>query len=231
MTKASLTTRRKWPLPLRILFARPRLLVSILVGLGVLALLPLYSEQLRGVTRILVGWDIGVALYLILAFWMIAKSDVAQIHRQSLAQDEGSFAILVLTIVSAAASVGAVFAWLEYATRDETFTMPGLIFLLLTIMLSWTFIHTMFALHYAHEYYAEHGKRGGGLIFPRDHEPDYWDFVYLAFSIGTATSVSDVEVSSKRIRLTVTVHGVVAFFFNVTVIALTVGLVGDAVQN
>ena len=161
---------------------------------------------------------------------MIANSDVAQIHRQSLAQDEGSFAILVLTIVSAAASVGAVFAWLEYATRDETFTAPGLLFLLVTIMLSWTFIHTMFALHYAHEYYAEHGK-GGGLVFPRDHEPDYWDFVYLAFSVGTATAVSDVQVTSKRIRLTVLVHGIVAFFFNVTVLALTIGLVGDAVQR
>jgi uncharacterized membrane protein len=109
--------------------------------------------------------------------------------------------------------------------------LPVLAFLLLTIMMSWAFIHTMFALHYAHEFYAEHHKTGGGLIFPRDPEPTYWDFVYLAFSIGTATQVSDVEISSKRIRRTVTLHGIVSFFFNVTVIALTVGLVGDAIQN
>jgi uncharacterized membrane protein len=69
------------------------------------------------------------------------------------------------------------------------------------------------------------------LLFPRDPEPDYWDFVYLVFSVGTATQVSDVEISSKRIRRTVTALGIVAFFLNVTVIALTVGLVGDAVQN
>jgi uncharacterized membrane protein len=168
MTKAKLTKEQQWPMPLRILLARPRLIVSVLVGLFVVAMLPMYSEQFRDVTRILVGWDVGVALYLVLAFWMVANSDVAQIHRQSLAQDEGSFAILVLTIVSATASVGAVFAWIEYATREETFSAPGLIFLLVTIMLSWAFIHTMFALHYAHEYYAEHGKGGGGLIFPRD---------------------------------------------------------------
>ncbi|MFZ1070795.1 MAG: DUF1345 domain-containing protein, partial [Methyloceanibacter sp.] len=163
--------------------------------------------------------------------WMIAHSGVTEIHRQYLAQDEGGFAILVLTIVSACASVGAVFTWLEIATRAETFALPGLAFLLLTIMMSWAFIHTMFALHYAHEFYAEHHKTGGGLIFPRDPEPTYWDFVYLAFSIGTATQVSDVEISSKRIRRTVTLHGIIAFFFNVTVIALTVGLVGDAIQN
>lgn len=225
------TKAKKWPLLLRIVSARPRLFLSILTGFAVGALLPLYFTELRGVTRFLVAWDFGVGLYLILAFWMIAHSGVTEIHRQYLAQDEGGFAILVLTIVSACASVGAVFAWLEIATRAETFALPGLAFLLLTIMMSWAFIHTMFALHYAHEFYAEHHKTGGGLIFPRDPEPTYWDFVYLAFSIGTATQVSDVEISSKRIRRTVTLHGIVSFFFNVTVIALTVGLVGDAIQN
>jgi uncharacterized membrane protein len=221
------TKTKRWPLLLRIVSARPRLFLSILAGFAVGALLPLYVTELRGVTRFLVAWDFGVGLYLILAFWMIAHSGVTEIHRQYLAQDEGGFAILVLTIVSACASVGAVFAWLEIATRAETFALPGLAFLLLTIMLSWAFIHTMFALHYAHEFYAEHH----GLIFPHDPEPTYWDFVYLAFSIGTATQVSDVEISSKRIRRTVTLHGIVSFFFNVTVIALTVGLVGDAIQN
>ena len=231
MTKASLTTQRKWPMPLRVLLARPRLLISILVGIAVGVLLPYYFEDLPGVTQFLVSWDVGILLYLILAYWMIAHSSVAEIHRQYFLQDEGGFAILVLTIVSAAASVGAVFGWIEMATRAETFSMHGLVLMLLTISLSWAFIHTMFALHYAHEYYADHQPKGGGLIFPRDHEPDYWDFVYLAFSIGTATSVSDVEICSKRIRRTVLAHGIVSFVFNVTVIALTVGLVGDAVQN
>ena len=235
MTKASVTARRKWPL--NILLARPRLLISILVGIAVGVLLPRYFSELRGVTRFLVGWGVAVGLYLILAFWMVAHSTVADIHRQYLLQDEGGFAILVLTIVSAAASVGAVFGWIEMATRAETFSKHGLALMLLTIALSWAFIHTMFALHYAHEYYAEPRKSGdgrktgSGLIFPHDPEPTYWDFVYLAFSIGTATQVSDVEISSKRIRRTVTAHGIVAFFFNVTVIALTVGLLGDAIQT
>ncbi len=87
--------------------------------------MPLYVTELRGVTRFLVAWDFGVGLYLILAFWMIANSGVREIHRQYLAQDEGGFAILVLTIVSACASVGAVFAWLEIATRAETFALPA----------------------------------------------------------------------------------------------------------
>jgi uncharacterized membrane protein len=231
MTKASLTTQRKWPMPLRVLLARPRLLISILVGVAVAVILPYYFEDLPGVTQFLVSWDVGVGLYLILAFWMIAHSSVAEIHRQYFLQDEGGFAILVLTIVSACASVGAVFVWLEVTTRAETFATPGLAFLIVTIMLSWAFIQTMFALHYGHEYYAERHGRGEGLIFPHDPEPTYWDFVYFAFAIGTATQVSDVEISSKRIRRTVTLHGIVSFFFNVAVIALTVGLVGDAIQS
>ena len=205
------------------MFARPRLFLSILAGFVVLAILPVFSGHLRGVTRFLVGWDVGVGLYLALAFRTFVKSDAAHIHRQSLLQDEGGLVILVRTIVSAAASVGT--------TREETFAPPAIVFLLLTIMLSWVFIHTMFALYYAHAFYAKHRKDGGGLIFPGDPEPTYWDFVYLALSIGTATQVSDVEIFSKRIRRTVTVHGIVAFFFNVTVIALTVGLVGDAIRN
>ena len=57
MTKASVTARRKWPL--NILLARPRLLISILVGIAVGVLLPRYLSELRGVTQFLVGWDVA----------------------------------------------------------------------------------------------------------------------------------------------------------------------------
>jgi uncharacterized membrane protein len=231
MTQGRSASHSNWPKPLRIVFARPRLFLSIFVGIAVGALLPLYFSDLREATRLLIAWDIGVALYLALAYWMIAHSSASQTHRRSFQQDEGGFAILVLTIVAATASVGAVFAWLEAATRAETFAPANLLFLFVTILLSWAFIHTMFALHYAHEFYSARDKRGGGLNFPRDPAPDYLDFVYLAFSIGTSFEVSDVAITSKRIRRTVMVHGIVSFFFNVTLIALSVGLVGDAIQN
>jgi uncharacterized membrane protein len=231
MTKSRAAPKSNWPEPVRIIISRPRLFLSILVGLAVGILLPLYSSDVRGVTRFLVGWDVGITLYLALAFWMFAHSSAGQTHRRSFQQDEGGFAILVGTVVAASASVGAVIAWIEAATRAETFAPGSLIFLFVTILLSWAFIHTMFALHYAHEFYSANAKKGGGLIFPRDPAPDYLDFVYLAFSIGTSFEVSDVAITSKRIRRTVMVHGVVSFFFNVTLIALTVGLVGDGIQN
>src|SRR5215475_7783636 len=105
MTRAGVAARRKWLL--NIVLARPRLFVSVLIGLAVGVLLPLFFSDLRGVTQFIVGWDVGVGLYLVLAYWLIAHSSVAEIHRQYFQQDEGGFAILVLTIVSSAASVGA----------------------------------------------------------------------------------------------------------------------------
>ncbi|MGV1014388.1 MAG: DUF1345 domain-containing protein, partial [Methyloceanibacter sp.] len=102
--------------------------------------------------------------------------------------------------------------------------------LFLTTLLSWMLIHVMFALHYAHEYYAEHRGRGGGLRFPGRTEPNYWEFLYFAFAIGTSSAVSDVAVTSRTIRKTVTVHGMAAFVFNVTLIALTVSIAADAVK-
>jgi uncharacterized membrane protein len=98
-----------------------------------------------------------------------------------------------------------------------------------TIALSWAFIHTFFALHYAHDFYGEHGAKQGGLNFPGDDEPDYWDFVYFSFVIGMTSQVSDVTVTSKPIRQTVAAHGIVSFFFNVTLLALTVNIAASAI--
>ena len=112
----------------------------------------------------------------------------------------------------------------------ETIELRILALLFLTTLLSWTFIHMIFAVHYAHEYYASHRGKGGGLRFPGDPEPNYWDFQYFTFSIGTATQVSDVAVTSRTIRRTVTAHGMIAFVFNVTLIALTVSIASDAIS-
>jgi len=219
------------PRLLRIVQARPRLFSSIVLGLLVsvgLGVVP----SLRPVTRFLVGWDLGVGVYLALAAHMMSSSDIHRMRHRAVMEDEGQAAILGLTVAAALASMAAIFAQLGTGAAGDGGRSTGrLLFVAITIFLSWAFIHTMFALHYAHEFYSANAKKGGGLIFPRDPAPDYLDFVYLAFSIGTSFEVSDVAITSKRIRRTVMVHGVVSFFFNVTLIALTVGLVGDGIQN
>ena len=211
----------------RFLQARWRLLFSTVVCVLLVVFLP---ESYRLLSRLLMGWDAGIALYLTLVLWMFARSDVARMRREAALQDEGRFVIPILTVTAALASLAAIVFWLRTSSDTETIELRILALLFLTTLLSWTFIHMIFAVHYAHEYYASHRGKGGGLRFPGDPEPNYWDFQYFAFSIGTATQVSDVAVTSRTIRRTVTAHGMIAFVFNVTLIALTVSIASDAIS-
>jgi uncharacterized membrane protein len=211
----------------RFLQARWRFVFAVAVGTALGLFLP-GSYHLT--SRFLIGFDAGVALYLVLVVVMILRSDANRVRRESPLQDEGRIAIPILTVAAGIASLGAIVFWLRTASESET-VQPGLLALLfVTTLLSWLFIHTMFALHYAHEYYAEHRGKGGGMRFPGGGSPNYWDFIYFAFVIGTSTAVSDVAVTSDTIRKTVTAHGLVAFVFNVTMIALTVSIAGDAIS-
>src|SRR4029453_8050715 len=145
------------------------------------------------------------------------------IRRRAAVEDEGQWAILVLTVVAALASLAAIFAELGSAGRRPGQVAPAAV----TILLSWAFIHTIFALHYAHEFYDE--TDGGGLIFPGKDAPDYWDFIYFSFVIGMTSQVSDVGITSKRIRRTAAAHGIVSFIFNAALLALTVNIAASAI--
>ncbi|MEZ5873460.1 MAG: DUF1345 domain-containing protein [Hyphomicrobiales bacterium] len=161
---------------------------------------------------------------------MILHSDPSRLRNESSLQDDGRIAIPILTVIAAMASMGAIIFWLRAASQSQTIQPGALALLFLTTLLSWLFTHVMFALHYAHDDTSHRGK-GGGMHFPGRRQPDYWDFIYFAFVIGTSTAVSDVAVTSCTIRKTVTAaHGLVAFVFNVTMIALTVSIAGDAIS-
>jgi uncharacterized membrane protein len=202
---------------LRIIRVRPRLFLSALIGIIVAVLLP---TSLHVATRVLIGWDICAALYLILAFRIMATTDTDGMRRHAARQDEGRIAVLILTAVAALASLGAILAELGGANKAPAHLALAAV----TILLSWCFTHTIFALHYAYEYYDENGHRGGGLNFPGDEPPDYWDFLYFSLVIGMTSQVSDVAVTSNKIRRMVSGHGVVSFVFNATLLALTVNI-------
>ena len=221
---ASMIDRRGSVL-LRVVRSRPRLFISAAVA--VLASLALVLTAWRWPTRMLVGWDFGIVLYLVMTFQVMATSTVAHIRQHAAEQDEGQAAILILTVAAALASLAAIFA--ELGTSVAAARQPAHVALAaITTVLSWALIHTIFALHYAHEFYDV--TEGGGLAFPGgDPEPDYWDFVYFSFVIGMTSQVSDVGITSKQIRRTVAAHGVVSFVFNAALLALTVNLAASAI--
>jgi len=212
----------RWKL-LRIMRVRWRLFLATILGVLIFLLLP---PDWRLINRILTSWDIGIALYLLLALELTMRTDTNHIRKRCHFYDEGRIAIPVLTVIAALASMGAIFLQLTSAPVHHRFL--DLLFAMGTILLSWSFIQVMFAFHYAHEFYAEHRGAAGGLGFPGKDPPDYWDFLYFAFVIGMTSQVSDVTVRSRLMRRTVLAHGLLSFVFNFALLALTVNLAASA---
>jgi uncharacterized membrane protein len=202
---------------------RPRLVLA--TGVCVLAPL-LLPASLGAPTRALVAWDLGALLYLALALVLMLRGNVEEMRSRAQVEDDGAVAVLVLTLVAAAASVAAIVLELV-GSRDlpAASQRPHLALAVATILVSWFFVHTAFAIHYAHEYHVERdGPQHPALEFPGVEPPAYVDFLYFSFVIGTTSQTADVSIASPTMRRLALVHGVVAFLFNTTLLALTVNV-------
>lgn len=209
------------PSPLRILRLHP----ALLTGLAVIVLVVVFSPAtLRWPVRAAFGWDAGVAVYLaVTALRLLGTRSTDQIRQRATALDDAGRAVLPLSLLAAVASVVIVIG--EAAGARHTEAAATAVLSLGTVGLSWTFIHLIFAQHYAHAFYgpAERGKGdAGGLDFPGETQPDYWDFIHFALIIGVACQTADIRITSRRLRRLSTVHSAVAFVFNTVILALGV---------
>jgi len=221
-------TKQRAPRIVRIVKLRPRLFIAAAVGLAAIGVLFLLCPDWRTPTKLLLGWDIGLTLYLVLGIDMMVRADMSHIRSRAAMQDEGAIALLLLPVAAAIASLVAIFAELATAKGSTNYGWHAAL-AVATIALSWTFIHVLFALHYAHDYYGS-GTRANGLIFPGDDKPDYWDFAYFAFVVGMTFQVSDVQVSNRLIRRLVVTHGALSFVFNTAILAVSVNLATSAIS-
>jgi len=218
-----LATQR--PAAVRVIMARPRLFICALIGALAVALLPTWLAQ-QTTTRVIVGWNLGACLYLLLSARMMFWSTHERMRKRALEHDDGRITVLVLVVTSAIICLGAIVAQLAIVKDlHGTLRYAHIALAALTILSSWAFTQVMFALHYAHDYYAAEARGGvGGLDFPGGHAPDYGDFLYFACVIGTSGQTADVSFSSRTMRRTGLVQCVLAFFFNTAVIALTINI-------
>lgn len=209
----------------RIFANRPRLVACAILGVLVGYLIPpAWASQL--VSRLIIGWNAGVLVYLVLAMYMMFGSTHARMRTRAMQPDEGRVLILALVVASAIATLAAIVYQLA-AVKDMhgTARYVHIALAVCTLVTSWTFTQTMFGLHYAHEYYtAEAHRKNGGLDFPGGQAPDYADFLYFSCVIGTSGQTADVAFTSRSMRRTGLVHCVLAYFFNATLLALTINI-------
>ncbi len=219
---------------IRHLSYKPRLFFAIALGLAVLAG-TIQFTHLRPVTDSLLAWNAGTLLYLALAIETMVHSGPDLIHRRAALYDDGEVTILLLSILAAVLSFAAIIGELASVRTVSGFARGVHIGLAaLTLMTSWAFIHTAFAFHYAHGYYFSErhcGDKGERcLIFPGTETPDYLDFLYFSFIIGTSGQTADVSIAGRKTRHISTIHCIVAYVFNATVLALTINIAASLVN-
>jgi uncharacterized membrane protein len=204
---------------------RPRLFVVIAIGVVTGLFLP-QGVASQPISRWLVAWNVGAWLYVAMAATMMVRSTKNHMRHRAQLQDDGKYAILGLTVIAAIASLVAIACELSVVkdlhgwTRGAHIALAGI-----TVLSSWSFIQIMFTLHYAHDYYmaACHGQKPG-LQFPEDTDPDYGDFFYFAAVIGTSGQTADVSFVTKPMRRIGSLHCILAYLFNTTVLALLINI-------
>ena len=223
--------RPRSSLALRLVRAHPRLIVAILFGALLAWLLPWFSPM-PPLSTFLVGWNGGAGLYLLLALHMMRQSDGDKIRRHALVQGEGRRVLLLLVGLSALVCLLAIVVELSLARQAVGMQRLGHIALGgLTIVTSWLFTQTVFALHYAHSYFlARHRREPPGLDFPGHEIPDYGDFFYFSVVIGTSAQTADVALSSRAMRRIGTLHCLLSFAFNTTVLALMINIAAGLIS-
>jgi uncharacterized membrane protein len=215
---------------LRTLINRPRLSGAFVLGAAVSLALSVIPNPLRWSTRAVFAWDTTLIWFIGSTLLMMCSCDETQIRARANKEDEGPHIVLALAVFAACAAVVAIGFELSIAKNEHGLARAmrtALAFV--TVFGSWFFVQMVFALHYAHEYYGDPDGEGpiekrGGLAFPGDEAPDYWDFLHFGAIIGVAAQTADVAFTSRAMRRTGTVHAMVSFLFNTVVLALTINL-------
>lgn len=205
--------------------ARPRLSFSVLLIGIVYGAMP-ESFIKEPLTRALLAWNVGVTVYLALILSLMLRIPIQELARRAIEQQVGQVAVLVISVVAVGFSLsGVVFELTAAKALLGHLKAEHICLAIATVITAWVFMQVMFAQHYAHEYHeAIVLGRPGGLDFPGDEVPDYGDFLYFALVIGACGQTADVSFTSRALRRIGTVHCLLAFVFNTTLVALTINI-------
>jgi len=210
--------------------AHYRSLISILISFLFFIFL---NSRLSSIILITLLWDVFAVCSLILSWITLTNTEVNEIRNTARTQDAGRKTIFVLIVGAACISLLAVGFLLGEAKGTSIGNLSSHILLAASsVICSWLLIHTLYSLRYAHVFYGDRNVTGekeyhGGLDFPGEKKPDYMDFAYFSFVVGMTCQVSDVQVTSKRMRRLVLLHGIISFAFNTAILALIINIIAS----
>jgi len=185
----------------------------------------------------LLTWSAFTLSVIVLEWIIILTCHPREVRKVASLEDSSRTLIFMLVLSAAVVSLGAVIFLLKSSKQaSETEVASNVLLSIASVIVSWWLVHTIFTMRYAHLYYSTNpdnaGKKPlGGLQFPDEPEPDYLDFVYFSFVLGTTFQVSDVEISSRRIRRLALIHGLIAFAFNTAILALSINVVSGLISK
>ena len=212
--------------------AHHRVFIGCIVAL--IAALLLHGHVVTSLLIVLT-WEAFALSALVMAWFVISTQDPYEARRNARLQDASATALFVLVIIAATASLLAVGLVLhEVKDLGSAQLLAHVIAAAAAVLTSWAFVHTIFALRYAHRYFfdareVERHAVSGGLVFPGKQIPGYMDFAYFSFVIGMTCQVSDVQIASPEIRRLALVHGLISFLFNTAILAMFVNIVAGLV--
>lgn len=186
---------------------------------------------------VLLTWSAFGISVIIMDWILIFTCHPKEVRKVAKIEDSSRTLIFIFVIGAALISLVAILFLLKSGKNVPQAVITGHVILsMVSVVVSWWLVHTIFTMRYAHLFYSTNpddaGKKlMGGLQFPGDEEPDYLDFVYFSFVLGTTFQVSDVEISSRRIRRLALVHGLIAFAFNTAILALSINVVSGLVSR
>lgn len=200
--------------------------ITIAIILAVVSFFILYNFFNLEIS-IVCAWDILALTDILLAWNVILKKNAKNIVMNAKLQDANRSAILIFITVSALMSLIAISLLLKSVKFSQNYSLNTILLLaFITVAVSWVLIHTVFTIHYSHIYYSDdNGTHKGGLIFPNDANPTFTDFAYYSFVVGMTFQVSDVQVTSKRVRKLTLIHGIISFIFNTFILALAINII------
>ncbi len=204
----------------RSLIARPRLLIALALAAGCYAVLVPY---VRAAQAVLLAFDVGAIFFLISMAQLMSKGTTVHMRQRAERQLYGKWTVVVLSVIA----IGMVLLALHDELRaGKAQAAYSVLFSGLSIVLAWLMLATNFAQEYAHQYALNRHVNDGGLLFPGTPEPTYWDFMYFSLILSMACQTADVQITDGRMRRLALLHSVMAFFFNVGIIAITINVLG-----